>query len=65
MQTYTKIEVKTCPVCGKTFVPAPFHAYRIGNAYSAPVCSYTCARAAEKARGVVRRGPKPKGGKKA
>lgn len=29
----------TCPVCGKTFVPAPEHAYKVDRK---TVCSYHC-----------------------
>lgn len=43
------IQVKTCPICGKTFVPAPMHIYKIK--YGKKVCSYHCMRKYEKARG--------------
>ena len=32
-----------CPVCGKPYVPAPFHSYKaIINYRQQKVCSYTC-----------------------
>ena len=32
-----------CPVCKKTFIPAPMHIYKIGNANKPKlVCSYNC-----------------------
>lgn len=33
-----------CPICGKMFVPAPYHAYKllIGSRWRL-ICSYTCA----------------------
>ena len=34
----------TCPICGKTFAPAPEHAYYIKNNRSTLVCTYTCMR---------------------
>ncbi len=35
---------KTCPVCGKNFIPAPEHAYkiRVGKGRSSLVCTYSC-----------------------
>jgi hypothetical protein len=33
------IDSSTCPRCGKGFVPAPQHVYRIKGI---PYCSYTC-----------------------
>ena len=35
-------KIVTCPVCGKKFLPAPQHAYRVRPSSGAPVCSYTC-----------------------
>lgn len=47
---------QTCPICGKGFIPAPEHAWKIGHitsyaiknrrddAYQRNVCSYTCMR---------------------
>lgn len=34
------IKERICPVCGKNFVPAPLHIYKIK--YSQLVCSYKC-----------------------
>ena len=34
--------LRTCPVCGKTFLPAPQHAYKVRPSSGAPVCSYKC-----------------------
>ncbi len=33
------IVIRVCPICGKKFVPAPFHLYKVGKR---KVCSYTC-----------------------
>jgi len=30
---------RTCLVCGKNYIPAPFHAYKV---YGKPVCSWSC-----------------------
>ena len=30
---------RVCPVCGKTFIPAPFHIYKVNNV---KVCTYSC-----------------------
>lgn len=53
-------KMKTCPVCGKRFLPAPYHAYKVymnvteakkvglcGNT-NYTVCSWHCVRAHEK-----------------
>lgn len=37
-----------CPVCGKPFIPAPYHAYKI--AANVLVCSYTCSLTGDKRR---------------
>jgi C4-type Zn-finger protein len=31
-----------CPVCGKVFIPAPEHIYKIGKFKDKLVCSYGC-----------------------
>jgi hypothetical protein len=31
-----------CPVCGKIFIPAPYHAYHEQKVNGKLVCSYTC-----------------------
>lgn len=35
-----------CPICEKTFIPAPLHRYKIEDKNSNPhfVCSYKCMR---------------------
>lgn len=33
------IEERTCPVCGKRFVPAPYHCYRRGSKW---FCVWSC-----------------------
>lgn len=44
----------TCPVCGKTFIPAPQHAYsaeihkKNGYVKKVTLCSWSCVRAHEK-----------------
>lgn len=53
---YAKILTeKTCPICGKLFIPAPEHAYSVGvrnrkTHYTKKVlvCSWGCLRAYEK-----------------
>ena len=35
-----------CPICGKKFVPAPFHAWKISG--DILVCTYSCMRKYEK-----------------
>ena len=37
-----KYNIVTCPVCGKTLLPAPMHAYKVSPNSGAPVCSYRC-----------------------
>lgn len=43
-----------CPICGKSFIPAPEHSWAIGNwggeHRDELVCSYTCMRVWEKKR---------------
>lgn len=34
-----------CPVCGKKFIPAPMHIYKVQNCF---VCSWGCQRKFEK-----------------
>lgn len=50
--------VKTCPVCGKTFLPAIQHSYKIrkkGNSgHDKLACSYHCVREFEKSDQVRR-----------
>lgn len=41
-------EIK-CPVCGKMFIPAPEHSYKIGEGIKGElVCTYSCMRKWEK-----------------
>ena len=35
-------KTNVCPVCGKTFIPAPLHSYMITG--KRKVCSYKCMR---------------------
>ena len=35
------IALRVCPVCGKEFIPAPQHVYKVTK-WSPPVCSYHC-----------------------
>lgn len=39
---------RTCPICGKTFIPAPYHVYRMSGKRSARVCSWSCHLEAER-----------------
>ena len=44
MSTY--IVEKTCPVCGKNYIPAPYHMYKLWDSktgHSIQVCSYSCS----------------------
>lgn len=42
-------EIYSCPVCGKNFIPAPEHVYRIRkNKNYVLVCSWRCVRSHEK-----------------
>lgn len=47
-------KTRTCPICGKKYVPAPEHMWKIGNwdgntgERITRVCSYTCMRKWEK-----------------
>lgn len=45
-----------CPICGKMFIPAPFHVYKIRqkwylSVYSRLVCSWGCQRRWERKEG--------------
>ena len=46
-------EIK-CPICGKMFVPAPLHAWKINVGYyrEIEVCTYSCMRVWEKGEGA-------------
>lgn len=48
------IVVKICPVCGKEFVPAPDHVYKVTKS-GAPVCSYHCMMDARRKRDARRK----------
>lgn len=39
------IRLETCPICGKTFVPAAQHIYRVNGRL---VCTWGCQRKVEK-----------------
>ena len=41
---YDPIVERVCPVCGKTFVPAPFHRYKENdmNCHVRVMCSWGC-----------------------
>lgn len=43
-------QMRTCPVCGKEFLPAGQHSWIIGNNFSKQelVCTYSCMRKWEK-----------------
>lgn len=42
---------KKCPICGKVFVPAPYHAWKASNIGTHPlVCSYHCALESDRRR---------------
>lgn len=48
MNTPQLIELK-CPICGKTFVPAPEHIYRDKRVWHGRfVCSYSCVLKSER-----------------
>ena len=37
---------KICPICGKLFIPAPEHTYKVAK--GGKVCSWACVRKYEK-----------------
>ena len=46
--------IRKCPVCGKEFIPAAFHVYKIVNPKNGgyrKVCSWGCQRKWEKKHG--------------
>lgn len=58
---------RKCPICKKNFIPAPYHAWKIGNyiddefgdevntgGHGKLVCTYSCMRKWEKAHGRKR-----------
>lgn len=47
MEKHDEIKEKKCPVCGKSFIPAPYHIYKSKNRM---VCSYHCQLASEEKR---------------
>ena len=49
MKRYKDVRDRICPICGKKFVPAPFHIYR---AKARLVCSWACVRKFEKDNGI-------------
>ena len=46
-------DIRVCPVCGKTYLPAYKHIYKIyiGNGMYRPCCSWSCQRKHEKEHG--------------
>ena len=46
-----ELSLRACPICRKNFIPAPEHAWRIGNGVR--VCSYSCMRKEERRRGWI------------
>lgn len=53
------INLMNCPVCGKLFVPAPMHVYKVGGLKRGNlVCSWGCVRASEKAKEAKKKGSK-------
>ena len=50
----TEARMSECPICGKRYLPAPEHYYKIGSGEydmdtrNRPVCSYSCMRKWEK-----------------
>lgn len=56
--------MQRCPICGKEFIPAPYHAYKIdkklpnGNVTKVLVCSWSClqdSRRVDAQRGVSKK----------
>ena len=43
----SQLVLETCPICGKTFVPAPMHVYHVACKQTR-VCSYHCALESER-----------------
>lgn len=55
MNTPQLIELK-CPICGKTFVPAPEHIYRDKRVWRGSfVCSYGCMLKSEQMKNESRK----------
>lgn len=54
--------VLICPICGKEYLPAPMHVYKMPTKNGRLVCSYSCALKAEREHEEKRmkRGSKPK-----
>ena len=44
-EKYDGLTDRTCPICGRNFIPAPYHVYRVNNVL---VCTYTCMRKGER-----------------
>lgn len=44
-----EVQERKCPICGKTFLPAPLHIYKVNNRL---VCSWGCVRTYEKKKGI-------------
>lgn len=47
MRSYDWVDT-TCPVCGKNFIPAGLHRYRLAGKPNVPVCSWSCQVKSEK-----------------
>lgn len=48
-KTKYSLKIIDCPVCGRRFIPAPEHLYKIyENGVYSRVCSWTCMRKHEK-----------------
>lgn len=45
MMKYCLPRYEVCPVCGKKFIPAAYHVYRVNKRL---VCTWGCQRKAEK-----------------
>lgn len=62
-RVYTKsqLTVERCPICGKEYVPAPYHVYHV-PASKARVCTYKCQLIAEQRHEATKKKPgrKPK-----
>lgn len=43
---------KKCPICGKTFVPAPFHVYKANGRL---VCTWSCVCQYEREKKATRK----------
>lgn len=52
------IRTHKCPVCGKKFIPAPFHAYKTSPCGKTLLCTYSCKLEYDRRRDAKRKNKK-------